>query len=820
MQNNLKPMFADVPAELDIAIVGSGPAGLSAAARAQQLGCKYVLFESENHASDTIYKYQKGKHVMAEPGFLPLRSGMSFEAGKRESILGTWDSQLLNQKINIQYKKTVSKIVKLNDGAGPFELTCEDGSTTTARTVILGIGLQGNIRKIGTAGDDLPNVQYTLADPDEFNNETIIVIGAGDAAIENALALMKNNKVVLINRKDEFARCKEGNLNQILAADRNEDLRIFYNTSTSAVEEIPEAKEGEPTLNYRYKGPEGEQTMPVHRIIARLGATPPRGLVESFGVTFPNSDPNAVPALSETYESNVPGLFIVGALGGYPLIKQAMNQGHEVVDSIMGLPVVPADEPLLAEKFKPLGDVSVSAVLDMILENVPLFNQMTRLQLREFMLESTLQQPKKGSVIFHKGDYTSTFFAIVRGGVGIELVNKEGKPFILNLDKGNYFGEMGLISGRRRTATVYAGENCVLIETPRKAMLKLIASVDAVRRTLDETFVRRALSTHLAPQLEAHEIEQLIASGISVTRYVRGEKLFSEGDKTDGLHLIRRGSVAVSKLIDDQDSVLSYVSAGSYVGEIDLVDGTDRQTTCTATVLTEVLLIQADAVIDVLSKNSNWKKALQAKIGKRVHDAIFRESTAKRESDLIHFLMKQGLGDATNALVIDENLCVHCDNCERACAETHDGIPRLDRDAGPTFQNIHLAHSCRHCEQPHCMKDCPPDAIRRNEKGEVMIADTCIGCGNCAKNCPYNAIELRVKPPPRKTGLLSWLLFGSGGPLGERPAKYDANSIKKAYKCDLCHGKDGGPACVRACPTGAAFRISPEVYLNQQNELI
>jgi len=98
MQNNLKPMFADVPAELDIAIVGSGPAGLSAAARAQQLGCKYVLFESENHASDTIYKYQKGKHVMAEPGFLPLRSGMSFEAGKRESILGTWDSQLLNQK--------------------------------------------------------------------------------------------------------------------------------------------------------------------------------------------------------------------------------------------------------------------------------------------------------------------------------------------------------------------------------------------------------------------------------------------------------------------------------------------------------------------------------------------------------------------------------------------------------------------------------------------------------------------------------------------------------------------------------------------------
>ena len=51
-----KPMFANVAADYDIAIVGSGPAGLSAASRAQELGCSYVLLEAENHASDTIYK--------------------------------------------------------------------------------------------------------------------------------------------------------------------------------------------------------------------------------------------------------------------------------------------------------------------------------------------------------------------------------------------------------------------------------------------------------------------------------------------------------------------------------------------------------------------------------------------------------------------------------------------------------------------------------------------------------------------------------------------------------------------------------------------
>lgn len=816
----LKPMFPDVQADYDIVIVGSGPAGLSAASRAQELGCTYVLLEGEAHASDTIYKYQKGKHVMDEPGFLPLRSGMRFAAGKREEILGTWDSQLDEQKVNIQYRKKATAIEKLNEGQGPFRIECEDGSSMTSRTVILGIGLQGNIRKIGTPGDDLPTVQYTLSDPDEFTDETIVVIGAGDAAIENALALAKKNKVVLINRKGEFARCKEGNLNGILAADRNEELRIFYDTSTSQIVEIEGAADGEPSLRYDYKGPEGEKSMPCHRIIARLGATPPRALVESFGVTFPNSDPNSVPALSETYESNVAGLFIVGALGGYPLIKQAMNQGHEVVDTIMGLPVVPADEPLLAEKFKPLGDVAVSEVLEMIQGNVPLFGEITRLQLREFMLESSVLQPKKGSVIFHKGDYTSTFFSVVKGSVGIELLDKNGKPFILTLQQGNYFGEMGLISGRRRTATVYAGDNCVLVETPRKAMLKLIASVESVRRTIDETYVRRALSTHLAPQLEPHEVEQLFGSGIEVRRYVRGEALFKEGDPGDGLYLIRRGSVSVSKQIDGKEAVLSYVSAGSYVGEIDLVNNTNRQTSAKATVLTEALVIPAGPVKAVLAQNADWKRALQNKISRRVRSGVFRETVASRDSDLIRFLMGQGLGDATNALVIDESLCVHCDNCEKACAETHGGMPRLNRDAGPTFQNIHLPLSCRHCEQPHCMKDCPPDAIRRNENGEVMIADTCIGCGNCAKNCPYDAIELRVKPPKRKGGLLSWLLFGAGGSLGEREAVYDANAIKKAVKCDLCIGNDGGPACVRACPTGAAFRISPEVYLNQEDELI
>jgi len=71
-----------------VAVVGSGPSGLGAAGRATALGISHVLLEKTDHLSDTIFKYQKGKHVMATPANLVLRSDLDFDAGKRETILG------------------------------------------------------------------------------------------------------------------------------------------------------------------------------------------------------------------------------------------------------------------------------------------------------------------------------------------------------------------------------------------------------------------------------------------------------------------------------------------------------------------------------------------------------------------------------------------------------------------------------------------------------------------------------------------------------------------------------------------------------------
>ncbi|MDZ7825015.1 MAG: 4Fe-4S dicluster domain-containing protein [Gammaproteobacteria bacterium] len=207
---------------------------------------------------------------------------------------------------------------------------------------------------------------------------------------------------------------------------------------------------------------------------------------------------------------------------------------------------------------------------------------------------------------------------------------------------------------------------------------------------------------------------------------------------------------------------------------------------------------------------------MQEEVRQRTQQNVRLQSDAQ-SGDMLSFLMQQGLGEATDVLLIDKELCVGCDNCEIACAETHGGTSRLDRRAGAVFAHLHVPTSCRHCEDPHCMKDCPPDAIKRAPGGEVFIQDNCIGCGNCEDNCPYGVIQMAYRPPP-KPGIWSWLLFGSGPGPGQNFAKSEVppgpDEQKKAVKCDMCKDLAGGPACVRACPTGAAVRLSPEDFVD------
>jgi cGMP-dependent protein kinase 2 len=120
-----------------VAIIGSGPAGLSAGTHAAKLGVSHILLERTGHASDTIFKYQKGKLVMSTPDVLPLRADVGFKMGQREEVLETWNQGLAAHKVNIRYD---AEVVGVKGQKGDFEITLKDKSVVRAENVVVSAG--------------------------------------------------------------------------------------------------------------------------------------------------------------------------------------------------------------------------------------------------------------------------------------------------------------------------------------------------------------------------------------------------------------------------------------------------------------------------------------------------------------------------------------------------------------------------------------------------------------------------------------------------------------------------------------------------------
>ena len=143
----------------------------------------------------------------------------------------------------------------------------------------------------------------------------------------------------------------------------------------------------------------------------------------------------------------------------------------------------------------------------------------------------------------------------------------------------------------------------------------------------------------------------------------------------------------------------------------------------------------------------------------------------------MHDFLKQELVQGQNLLLLDLEKCTRCDECTKACAATHeDNVTRLIRE-GLRFDKYLVPTSCRACMDPLCMMRCPVGSIRRKETLDIVIEDWCIGCGNCAVDCPYGNINIVD------------LTAGNRQKAERRP---------KAVVCDLCV-EYSEPNCVRAC---------------------
>lgn len=782
----------------DLAIVGSGPAGLATASHAQANGLSYILLERTDHLSDTIYSYQARKFVMAEPVMIPARGDLPFDAGSRESILDTWQRYVDDKSLNVAFN---AEVKALKREGSRFVLQTAAGDEYDAAKVVLAMGTQGNPRRLGCPGDNLPHVRYRLVDPAEHADQDLLVVGAGDSALEIAIALSDENRVGLIVRGPEITRANEILTREVLSRQAAGRLTIYFNTS------VREVFDGYADLNVR-----GDVTrVPADLVFLKLGADPPRKFFESVGIRYNGDGKDARPILSPVYESSVPGLFLIGAASGRDLIKLGMNQGWEVIEHLMGREVEPADEAVLKERL-PFWEGSVRERIAAMRSRIPLLAAADEQQLRETFLATRVREYANGETIIRQNDYTNDFLVIATGRVALtrrpELSTSEVK--IAELTAGNFFGEMSLISGRRRNATATAVGATRMLEIPRKAILKLQANAPAAKALVDQAFLLRAFGGYLFPGVPEALLGELVDKAV-VTSHGKDAVVFKQGDRAEAFYLIRNGMVKISKKSGDKEVVLSYLVAGNFFGEAALFSEGARTATVTTIFPSDLIKLSKRDFDNFLAAHPDLREAPLRKLEERRIASLVAEATPG-SGNILGDLIREEVVMGTQTLLIDEHKCIRCGNCVAACSGVHDdGQARISL-TGIKLYNLLAPNSCWQCENPLCMLDCPPDAIARDPRGEVYIKSNCIGCGNCERNCPYDNIFM-VHKEPKKT-LFSWV----AGLFGKSPGADVEKTV--AVKCDLCRDIKGGPACVRSCPTAAAIRLTPEQYRETLEELV
>jgi Fe-S-cluster-containing hydrogenase component 2/CRP-like cAMP-binding protein len=326
----------------------------------------------------------------------------------------------------------------------------------------------------------------------------------------------------------------------------------------------------------------------------------------------------------------------------------------------------------------------------------------------------------------------------------------------------------------------------------------------AAREVVDEAFLVHTFQSSVFANLE-HDLLKNLAARARLRVFHRGDVIVREGEEGSRFFFIRSGMVKVFKQQSGRDIVLAYLSAGQYFGEMAVLSGKPRIASAGAIDRVEVIELSREDFLECVESHPGLRKRFDEESDRR-HLRNIELEVRPELAELGRFMIREEVVVGDNVLLIDENRCIQCDQCVNACESVHaDGQSRIKR-TGIKFANVLVANSCRHCENPLCMTDCPPgDAIVRDPHGEVYIRDNCIGCGRCAANCPYDNIFM-VNPEPEHS-VWNWLKRSLR--LAPEPPE-PASSFP--VKCDLCRDVPSGPACVRSCPTGAVLRLTPAEY--------
>lgn len=283
--------------DYELVIVGAGPAGLSAALSAAYYKLKTVVFESASAGGSPVNNYPWKK----VDEFLGHRNMLGHEVAR------SMVDHVLAEGASIRENEAVVD-VKRRDSQLEVKTIKE---TYACKAVILAIGL-GVPRKLGVEGEGLPGVIYSLPKPLDYKGRKLVVVGGGDTALENALALRENGAdVCLLHRGDRF-RAKETTVKKIgeagIACSMNTEVKAI--AGSKAVERIV-LKDG--------------SELKADCALLSLGTVPNKDFLGRIGVKL--SEKNNI-LVDQQMRTSIQGIFAAGDVTGrWIRIPNAIGEG-------------------------------------------------------------------------------------------------------------------------------------------------------------------------------------------------------------------------------------------------------------------------------------------------------------------------------------------------------------------------------------------------------------------------------------------------------------------------------------------------------------
>jgi Fe-S-cluster-containing hydrogenase component 2/CRP-like cAMP-binding protein len=453
------------------------------------------------------------------------------------------------------------------------------------------------------------------------------------------------------------------------------------------------------------------------------------------------------------------------------------------------------------------------------LEKIPLFAGVPYAFLKWTEGSVGRVEAQPGLVLCRQGEYGSTAFVIEKGEIEVHT----GQQVLRRTPEDVILGELACLSHQPRTATLKAGAAGATVLVIKRNLLHMLQRNPVARSVLAPIYRRRALDVYLQQgQLFAGLDEKQNRdcleflkqrADVTLTQVDPGQAVFLQGSRADAFYIVYLGHVSVAESnAQGHTTVRDYLGAGRQFGEIGLLSDPEvsptvarllppeqcgrRTGSCTALDHVELVSISREAFLALLRAYPNvW-----ARLEETACALVEKNRQARHEvGHLLGEFTGAGLYQGQNLLVLELNRCTRCQECVKACAESHDGVTRLVLE-GNRFGEYLVPSACRSCHDPVCLVGCPVDAIHRRPANPkrpgvqslaIVIEDWCIGCTLCARNCPFGSIHMYEVPPER------------GWPSGKRMT---CTGERIATNCDLCESLDGNPRCVHHCPHDAAIR--------------